>query len=167
MFGVVNIRFSKLSSLLATGEVRAGLLQHYKYAVSTLLCLWDSLTRYPMRDIDELYLEGLRPELSLPSLRECPGSTQSDDLLGWSGFLWAVPKKRTSHSKKRMRMAHKYLQPKVNFVVCKTCNNLKLMHVLCGHCLKLTLEETATMRKEQELAKVELAKVESKGLTDQ
>ena len=31
------------------------------------------------------------------------------DCRDWDGFLWAVPKKRTSHSKKRMRMTHKYL----------------------------------------------------------
>ena len=33
------------------------------------------------------------------------------DCRDWDGFLWAVPKKRTSHSKKRMRMTHKYLKP--------------------------------------------------------
>ena len=30
------------------------------------------------------------------------------DCRDWDGFLWAVPKKRTSHSKKRMRMTHSY-----------------------------------------------------------
>ena len=34
----------------------------------------------------------------------------------WDGFLWAVPKKRTSHSKKRMRMTHKYLKPIQNYM---------------------------------------------------
>ena len=33
------------------------------------------------------------------------------DCRDWDGFLWAVPKKRTSHSKKRMCMTHKYLKP--------------------------------------------------------
>ena len=70
-------------------------------------------------------------------------------LLDWGGILWAVPKKRTSHSKKRMRMAHKYLKPKGHYTVCPKCQNLKLLHVLCGHCLKETLRETAKMRRAQ------------------
>ena len=64
-------------------------------------------------------------------------------------ILWAVPKKRTSHSKKRMRMAHKYLKPKHHYTVCPKCTNLKLQHVLCGHCLKETLKLTALMRREE------------------
>ena len=70
-------------------------------------------------------------------------------LLDWGGLLWAVPKKRTSHSKKRMRMAHKYLKPKGHYSVCPNCQNLKLLHILCGHCLKETLRLTAKMRRDQ------------------
>ena len=70
-------------------------------------------------------------------------------LLNWDGLLWAVPKKRTSHSKKRMRMAHKYLKSKGHYTVCPNCQNLKLLHVLCGHCLKETLRQTAKMRRAQ------------------
>ncbi len=80
---------------------------------------------------------------------ESPGmsgiTSQESDL--WSGFLWAVPKKRTSHSKKRMRMTHKYLKPIRNYSVCSKCQNLKLLHVLCGHCLKETLKKTAELRR--------------------
>ena len=72
-------------------------------------------------------------------------------LLDWGGLLWAVPKKRTSHSKKRMRMAHKYLKPKGHYTVCPNCQNLKLLHVLFGHCLKETLRLTAKMRREKKL----------------
>lgn len=70
-------------------------------------------------------------------------------LLDWDGVLWAVPKKRTSHSKKRMRMNHKYLKAKGHYTVCPNCQNLKLLHVLCGHCLKETLRLTAEMRRAQ------------------
>lgn len=70
-------------------------------------------------------------------------------LLDWDGLLWAVPKKRTSHSKKRMRMAHKYLKSKGHYTVCPNCQNLKLLHVLCGHCLKEALRQTAKMRRAQ------------------
>ena len=64
-----------------------------------------------------------------------------------SVLLWAVPKKRTSHSKKRMRMAHKYLKPKTNYQTCPKCGNLKLCHVLCGHCFRETMKLTAEFRK--------------------
>ena len=72
------------------------------------------------------------------------------DCRDWDGFLWAVPKKRTSHSKKRMRMTHKYLKPITNYTTCPKCQNLKLLHVLCGHCLKETLRKTAAMRQEEQ-----------------
>ncbi len=65
----------------------------------------------------------------------------------WDGFLWAVPKKRTSHSRKRKRMTNKYLKPIRNYTVCPKCQNLKLLHVLCGHCLKDTLKRTAELRR--------------------
>ena len=84
-------------------------------------------------------------------------SSADDGLLSWNGLLWGVPKKRTSHSKKRMRMTHKYLKPKHHYTVCPNCNNLKLLHVLCGHCLKETMRETASMR----LAEIE-QRLESK-----
>ena len=69
----------------------------------------------------------------------------------WEGILWAgpggaVPKKRTSHSKKRMRSAHKYMKPKLNYTVCPECKNLKLLHTLCGYCLKKILKETTAIR---------------------
>ena len=79
-----------------------------------------------------------------------------DESLPWDGVLWAVPKKRTSHSKKRMRMTHKYLKPKHHYTVCPNCNNLKLLHVLCGHCLKETLRQTAAMRRSQMQQKLQV-----------
>ena len=95
------------------------------------------------------YPEGgaLQLELSHAPLNDY--EMDSDTSLWDSAVLWAVPKKRTSHSKKRMRMAHKYLKPIHHYRVCSECNNLKLMHVLCGHCLKQTLAKTAAMRREE------------------
>ena len=83
-------------------------------------------------------------------------STAHGGLFDWDGLLWGVPKKRTSHSKKRMRMTHKYLKPKHHYTVCPNCNNLKLLHVLCGHCLKETLRQTAAMRRAQINQQLEL-----------
>ena len=65
-------------------------------------------------------------------------------------FLFAAPKRRTSHSKKRMRMAHKWPKNINHYTICSLCGNPKLLHVLCGHCLKKTLQETARVRRMRE-----------------
>ena len=65
----------------------------------------------------------------------------------WNGLLWAVPKKRTSHSKKRMRMTHKYLKPIHHYSLCPKCGNLKMFHMLCGHCFKEIMKKTAELRR--------------------
>jgi len=67
--------------------------------------------------------------------------------LGWNGILMAAPKKRTSHSKKRLRMTHKWPQNKENIEVCFYCGRPKLMNILCKHCLEETLKETEKLRK--------------------
>ena len=75
----------------------------------------------------------------------------------WEGLLWGVPKKRTSYTKKRLRNTHKYLKRRCDFAACPKCKNFKLLHVLCGHCLKQTLQETANMRQEEILDKLRAA----------
>ncbi|ORZ25333.1 ribosomal L32p protein family-domain-containing protein [Absidia repens] len=53
----------------------------------------------------------------------------------WLGpILWAAPKKKTSHSKKRMRASNKGLQQKENIVACPACGNTKLLHHVCKQC---------------------------------
>ena len=99
-----------------------------------------------LQNISGLYLESLVPKLLLSRSDAAEGDIEELDL-EWDGFLWAVPKKRVSHSKKRMRSAHKYLKPKTNFIVCPECKNLKLLHVLCAYCLKEILQKTAKMRR--------------------
>ena len=66
--------------------------------------------------------------------------------LGWDGTMWAVPKKRTSYTRKRIRNGRKQLKPKLNYTVCPECKNLKLLHVLCGYCFKETMKKTAKIR---------------------
>jgi len=51
-------------------------------------------------------------------------------------ILWAVPKKKTSHSKKRMRSANKGLKDKTNIVNCPGCGQKHLIHHLCFNCYK-------------------------------
>jgi len=49
-------------------------------------------------------------------------------------FLLAVPKKKTSHSRKAMRSANKGLEDKRNLVHCPGCGSPKLAHHLCPEC---------------------------------
>ncbi|CAH1761648.1 7430_t:CDS:1 [Entrophospora sp. SA101] len=49
-------------------------------------------------------------------------------------IVLAVPKKKTSHSKKRMRSANKGLKDKVNVIQCPGCGRKNLIHHLCFHC---------------------------------
>ncbi|KIY43726.1 hypothetical protein FISHEDRAFT_53653 [Fistulina hepatica ATCC 64428] len=49
-------------------------------------------------------------------------------------IVLAVPKSKTSHSRKRMRAANKGLKDKQNLVSCPGCGCPKLAHHLCGNC---------------------------------
>eukprot|EP00730_Choanoeca_flexa_P010403 TRINITY_DN17822_c0_g1_i1.p1 TRINITY_DN17822_c0_g1~~TRINITY_DN17822_c0_g1_i1.p1 ORF type:complete len:138 (+),score=3.08 TRINITY_DN17822_c0_g1_i1:27-416(+) len=51
--------------------------------------------------------------------------------------LMAVPKRRTTHSKKRMRMANKYLSNGTHFQRCPACGHMKLRHHACLNCLRI------------------------------
>lgn len=50
----------------------------------------------------------------------------------WS-FIMAVPKKKTSPSRRNMRRSHHGLKP-VGVVDCPTCGDWKLPHHLCRSC---------------------------------
>ena len=52
----------------------------------------------------------------------------------WDGLLLAVPKKKTTHSKKRMRMAGKYLKPDNSMRRCPVCGTWKRAHFYCHPC---------------------------------
>ncbi|CEJ59073.1 Putative WD domain protein [Penicillium brasilianum] len=55
----------------------------------------------------------------------------------WESVLRAVPKKKTSHMKKRHRqMAGKALKDVQNLNKCPGCGQVKRAHVLCPHCVK-------------------------------
>ncbi|CDS08556.1 hypothetical protein LRAMOSA09917 [Lichtheimia ramosa] len=79
-------------------------------------------------------------QLALPSLTQSPAFgaiavSSTFKLPIWlEPFLWAAPKKKTSHSKKRMRASNKGLQNKENVTACPACGNYKLLHHLCSHC---------------------------------
>ena len=46
----------------------------------------------------------------------------------------AVPKKRTSKSRKKMRRSHDAIQYKAASMVCPNCAELKLLHHICPNC---------------------------------
>ncbi|KAL2261213.1 hypothetical protein VTK26DRAFT_4579 [Humicola hyalothermophila] len=53
----------------------------------------------------------------------------------WESILKAVPKKKTSHMKRRHRqMAGKALKDVTSLCKCPACGELKRMHYLCPHC---------------------------------
>ncbi|KAL1967506.1 hypothetical protein VTN77DRAFT_3021 [Rasamsonia byssochlamydoides] len=55
----------------------------------------------------------------------------------WDSVLRAVPKKKTSHMKKRHRqMAGKALKDVKNLTTCSGCGQIKRAHVLCPDCVK-------------------------------
>ena len=45
----------------------------------------------------------------------------------------AVPKRRQSHSRTRMRRAHDFKKP-IEIMYCKDCGTPTLPHVICGTC---------------------------------
>jgi ribosomal protein L32 len=54
----------------------------------------------------------------------------------WGSILRAVPKKKTSYSKKRMRqLAGKALKDVESLVSCPACGQLKRAHCLCPACV--------------------------------
>ncbi|KAK0639070.1 hypothetical protein B0T16DRAFT_422360 [Cercophora newfieldiana] len=67
-------------------------------------------------------------QLGLPSLPSI-----LEDI--WESILKAVPKKKTSHMKKRHRqMAGKALKDVTELCKCPACGETKRMHRLCPHC---------------------------------
>ncbi|KAM5433951.1 Ski complex subunit Rec14 [Microsporum canis] len=54
----------------------------------------------------------------------------------WESVLRAVPKKKTSHMKKRHRqMAGKALKDNISLNTCPACGKTKRAHLLCPHCV--------------------------------
>ncbi|KAF2720773.1 hypothetical protein K431DRAFT_269978 [Polychaeton citri CBS 116435] len=83
-------------------------------------------------------LQRLRNQINLSPL--LPSAlTPIPSLLGdlWDGLLNAVPKKKTSHMKKRHRqMAGKGLKDVTALNKCSACGRAKRAHVLCPYCVQ-------------------------------
>ena len=90
----------------------------------------------------------IRPLLPIISLSVYPSSSRFlpaaiastvSSLLAdlWDSVLRAVPKKKTSHSKKRHRqMAGKALKDAININRCPVCGEPKRTHLLCPTCVR-------------------------------
>lgn len=77
--------------------------------------------------------------LSSTILRPAPISISIPEILSdiWESVLRAVPKKKTSHMKKRHRqMAGKALKDNKNLNKCPGCGQIKRAHVLCPNCVE-------------------------------
>eukprot|EP00794_Sanderia_malayensis_P003242 gene3241-3723_t len=64
------------------------------------------------------------------------------NLFNSTGFLLAVPKKRVSHRRKRIRNHNKFPRNRKDIEICVVCGNEKLEGHLCGHCYERIKEET-------------------------
>ncbi|KAI4147424.1 MAG: hypothetical protein LQ341_001804 [Variospora aurantia] len=59
----------------------------------------------------------------------------------WESILRAVPKKKTSHRKKRQRfLAGKALKDVTNLNRCSACGTVKRSHLLCPYCVQGNLD---------------------------
>lgn len=79
------------------------------------------------------------PPLGFLQSLACPISITVPPLLAnlWDSVLRAVPKKKTSHMKKRHRqMAGKALKDVKSLCQCPACGQTKRQHVLCPHCVR-------------------------------
>jgi large subunit ribosomal protein L32 len=82
-------------------------------------------------------LQRLQAHAALPALGALAlgmGTSLVHDL--WDSILRAVPKKKTTHSKTRMRSATKGLKDKFNINNCSACGQPKLANALCGTCFR-------------------------------
>ena len=110
----------------------------------TFLALEEQLT-YNLR----LVYEGLNPSAALVANIESCQSTGFSESKDDGFLLMAVPKKRTSASKKKLRNRHKWLKNRSDIETCVVCGNHKLANHLCGHCLAEVREKTSEFRKER------------------
>ena len=93
---------------------------------------------------------GINPEAAVlgnitsPQTNGCL-EPQEDGLL-----LMAVPKKRTSASKRKLRNRHKWLKNRSDIETCVVCGNFKIANHLCGHCVAKVRTKTIEFRKERD-----------------
>lgn len=121
MAAIQHLRLASSLSALLPGLSSAAFGNSYR---STILSSRE-LRQSPLLSISALAIAIPAAISNIPSL------------LGdiWEGILRAVPKKKTSHMKKRHRqMAGKGLKDVTNLNRCPACGGIKKMHTLCTSC---------------------------------
>ena len=92
----------------------------------------------------------IHPEAALLGNIASPRSNGCTEEQGDGFLLMAVPKKRTSASKKKLRNRHKWLKNRSDIEICVVCGNFKIANHLCGHCVARVKEKTVEFRKERD-----------------
>eukprot|EP00042_Codosiga_hollandica_P011691 m.26337 g.26337 ORF g.26337 m.26337 type:complete len:155 (-) comp38460_c0_seq2:63-527(-) len=64
-------------------------------------------------------------------------------------FMGAVPKRRTTWRKARLRMQNKWLKPIAHIGTCPACQRAKLSHHVCLHCVRQMRPKIAEIRVSQ------------------
>ncbi|KAJ9193571.1 hypothetical protein DTO166G4_598 [Paecilomyces variotii] len=85
------------------------------------------------------------------SFTPAASSTSVNGILSgiWESILRAVPKKKTSHMKKRHRqMAGKALKDVKNLNRCSGCGQIKRAHLLCPNCVSEIRQQWRQVQKE-------------------
>lgn len=130
-----------LSTILASSAgkmaLRHAALPELLFSITSL-----STSRTALRlDTRGALMEGLqqshsfRPTIALPFALYSSLSSIWSQL--WDSILRAVPKKKTSHRKKRQRfLAGKALKDVTNLNTCSACGNVKRAHLLCPYCVE-------------------------------
>ena len=88
----------------------------------------------------------LRGESPFPS----PPAQGESDALQDDGVVLAVPKKRVTRSRKRIRNAGKFPKPRTNLTPCPACGNIKMHHHLCRHCTRMVQLHSKPIRQQRE-----------------
>ncbi|GME34817.1 ribosomal l32p family protein [Neofusicoccum parvum] len=91
-----------------------------------------------LRRLQQRPLLPLPLPLRIPAPAVAAAAAVSGLLAGvWESILRAVPKKKTSHMKKRHRqMAGKALKDVTEVVKCPGCGKPKRAHILCPYCMQ-------------------------------
>ena len=113
-----------------------------------LTSLYRGITRtFSKVTVPELWIDNLSVFRHWSAIFGLSPANHDSCSLEWDGILMAAPKKRTTRSKKRLRMTHKWPKNKQGIEMCFYCGRPKLMHILCKHCLEETLKETDKLRR--------------------
>ncbi|KAF4622840.1 hypothetical protein D9613_001842 [Agrocybe pediades] len=100
-----------------------------------------------------LFANWLAPVATAAASLNVPRTTWNLPALGsllelFPSIVLAVPKSKTSHSRKAMRSANKGLKDKRNITNCAGCGSVKLAHHICPNCYSQISRQFKDKKKE-------------------